>query len=529
MNVVVRNMDVVSAKTRLLSELDAHAWRLRGPKCLRRALRFALALQIPMILLIATRDILAVQHVGYLYIIMSTSAIILGFVFEALLPLTPYDIACILDDRLVLEERLQTAVEVHQRDDVQLGDLLIADAIGILKRIKSERLCSATKLPVEGYYLLTTVGIALLLLCFPAIPTAQPGNGAGVWTHQMSRVWHKDSKKPEERNRESVARLNRSASQISIGKPIFSDTNFASAAPDFASFVKSGGDRLNLLDPDRKNSHVADKRHPYRVSLRQKHSETAAFEPETVSAEEASERITVVENLSKRSGHSSEHHGKDPGQSRSDSGASNDPARSERPYVSEQQRAKGSDGQEATASGSKGTEHVAHNQNGSAETRSEQIEAPAPSSNSHIRDPDIRQPRFGGGQYPHNAPGAGFPEWLRGPEDPHFMDAGQGEGENTGKTNGQPGVGHAAMKEGVAATTIIPPEPKDIHLTGQLQPGDQLSYETDTSGPGAESLPHVPYKRVPNEYEFRAEEELSKDRVPFSYRQQVKAYFSNLR
>jgi hypothetical protein len=529
MNVVSTNMNVVSTKTRLLSGLDAHAWGLRGPRCLRRALQFALALQIPMILLILTRDILAIQHVAYLYVIMSTAAIVLGIVWEALSPLAPYDIACSLDARWGMQERLQTAVEVHRRDDVQLADLLISDAVGALERMKSEKLCTAAKLPVEGYYLLATVGIASLLLCLPGIPATQPGNGAGFWTPRMSRMWHKDTKKPTDRDRENVARLKRSNSQISIGKPIFSDTNFASEVPDFASFVKSGGDRLNLLDPNRKNSHMGDKRRPYRVSLRQEHKEITAFEPDTVSAEEASERITVVDDLSKRSGDSSQHHEEIAGQSRSDTGASSDAARAERSNVLEQQGAKGPGGQDATASDSKGAEQVAHDQNGSAESRSGQIEAPALSPNGHIRDPDIRQPRFGGGQYPHNAPGAGFPEWLRGPEDPHFMDAGQGEGENTGKTNGQPGVGHAAMKEGAANTTIIPPEPKDIHLTGQLRPGDQVSYETDTSGPGAESLPRTAYKRVPNEYEFQAEEELSRDRVPFSYRAQVKTYFSNLR
>jgi hypothetical protein len=109
------------------------------------------------------------------------------------------------------------------------------------------------------------------------------------------------------------------------------------------------------------------------------------------------------------------------------------------------------------------------------------------------------------------------------------MDAGQGEGENTGKTSGQPGVGHAAMKEGPASDTVTPPKPKDIHLSGQLQPGDQVSYDTDALGPGADSLSRASYKEVPTEYEFQAEEEMSRDQVPFPYRAQVKTYFSNLR
>jgi hypothetical protein len=520
-------MDVVSTETRLLRGLDAYAWWLRGPKCLRRALQFALASQVTMIFLIPARDILVIQHVTYLYVVITGCALVLGTVFEALSPVSHHDIARSLDASFALQERLQTAVEVHQRDGIQLKGLLISDAVSVLERLKPERLSATAKLSAEGYYLLATAGIALLLLYLPAMPVPQPGKRASALTHRVGGMSHKDAKKPTDRDHDNVARLNRSASQVSIGELIFSDSNFVSEPPDFASFVKSGGDRLNLLDPDRKTSDMGDKPRLYQVPL-QDHRENAAFEPDAVSAEEASERITVVEGLSNRLGNASQHHGENQRQSRSD-GASNAAARSERSNVPKQEGVKEPDLRGATASSPKEAEQVAQDPTGAAETRSKQIEAPALTPNSHIRDPDIIGPRFAGGPYPHNAPGAGFPEWLRGPEDPHFMDAGQGEGDNTGKTNGQPGVGHAAMEDGKANNTIMPTEPKDIHLTGQLQPGDQVSYETDTSGPGAESLPRASYKQIPTEYEFHAEEELSRDRIPFSYRARVKAYFSTFR
>jgi hypothetical protein len=137
--------------------------------------------------------------------------------------------------------------------------------------------------------------------------------------------------------------------------------------------------------------------------------------------------------------------------------------------------------------------------------------------------------RFGGGQYPHNAPGAGFPEWMRGNEDPHFMDAGQGEGASTGKTSGQAGVGHALMNKGLESPTLKLPSIKNLFLPGQIQDGEQTSYETDMLAPGAGSSLNVPYTNVLTQYEFQAEAQISRNHVPFAFRTQVKAYFSRIK
>jgi hypothetical protein len=479
-------------------------------------------------LLIPARDILAIQQVNHVYVVVLTAALILGAVFEALSPLSRHDIARSLDAKCNLQERLQTALEVYQRDDVQLARLLISDAVAALGRMKSERLSTTERLPAEGYYFLATAAIALLLLYLPAIPAQHPAKGSGILTHRTDGMSQKDAKKPADQD--NGARPHEAVSQVSLGKPTFSDTVFASEPPDFASFVKSGGDRLNLLDPNRKNSKKGGKPSPYQVSLRQRHGETTAFESDTVSAEEASERVTVVEGLSKRSGNGSQRPGETHRQSTSAAASSGDAATSEGASASERHGVtKEPDLQGPTGGGSEGGEKGANDPKGSTETPTGQIQAPAGSPNRYLGDTNIHGPRFGGGQYPHNVPGAGFPESLRGPEDPHFMDAGQGEGENTGKTSGQPGVGHAKLKEGAANDAITLPEPKDIRLSGQLQPGNQVSYETDTLGPGAESSPRVSFKEVPTEYEFQAEEEMSREQVPFSYRAQVKAYFSNLR
>jgi hypothetical protein len=520
-------MDAISTETRLLSGLDAFAWQFRGAKCLRRALQFALVSQVAMILLIPARDILAIQHITALYVVMFVSALVLGAVVEALSRLSRHEVARRLDARFDLQERLQTAVEVYQRDELQLARLLIRDAASVLERVKCQRSATTVRLPVEAYYLLAAAAIAGLLLCLPAIPAMMRAKESVVLAHGADGPHHKNQNHAQ--NQDNAARLNAKSIQVAIGKTAFGDTVFASKPPDFASFVKRD-DRLGLLSPNRKGADTDNKPSPYQISLNQEHGETTAFEPDTVSADEASERLSVIEQLSNNFGSASDA-GADPqNQSRSDVGSSSDSATSHGSDAAERQGTKNEpDLERANGRNAERSEKGANDPKSSAGTPSGQIQAPARTHTGIVRDPNISGPRFGGGQYPHNAPGAGFPEWLRGPEDPHFMDAGQGEGENTGQSSGQPGVGHATMKEALENDTIIPTQPKDIHLSGRLHAGDQVSYQTNSLGPGAVSSPRASYKEVPTEYEFRAEEEMSRDQVPSPYRAQVKTYFSHLR
>ena len=524
-------MEAIRTETRLLSRLDEFAWQLRGPKCFRRALEFALISQIVMILVIPARDILAIQHIVALYVFVIAAALVLGAVLETLSRLSHYEIARRLDAKFDLQERLQTAVEVYQRndlqrDELQMARLLILDAAAVLERAKHQEPATTARLPVEAYYLSAAAAIAGLLLCLPAIPTMVPTKESIALVHQAD--WLHQSGQNKAQNRDDVARLDATSDQVSIGVPTFADTVFASEPPDFSSFLKRD-DRLGLLSPDRKGTEPDNKTSPYQIALNQERRETAAFQPDAISPEEVSERLSVVKELSRNFGSVSDARPDPRGHSRPDVGSSSDSATTQRAdSAAERQEATNGPALEREANAER-SEKGANDPKGSAGTPSGQIETPATSHNSFLRDPSISGPRFGGGQYPHNAPGAAFPEWLRGPEDPHFMDAGQGEGENTGKSSGQPGVGHATMKEALGNQMIIPPQPKDIHLNGRLQSGDQVSYLTNSLGPGAESSPRASYKEVPTEYEFRAEEEMSRDQVPSPFRAQVIAYFSHLR
>ncbi len=54
------------------------------------------------------------------------------------------------------------------------------------------------------------------------------------------------------------------------------------------------------------------------------------------------------------------------------------------------------------------------------------------------------------------------------------------------------------------------------------------SYDTTLSGAPAKSSSRHPYKDLLTQYRRMAEEALSKERVPFNYREQVKEYFKSL-
>ena len=54
------------------------------------------------------------------------------------------------------------------------------------------------------------------------------------------------------------------------------------------------------------------------------------------------------------------------------------------------------------------------------------------------------------------------------------------------------------------------------------------SYDTNLSGPGARNASRLPYLEMFSQYQTQMEEALTKEPIPFNYRQQVKEYFRSL-
>ncbi|HTU00817.1 MAG TPA: hypothetical protein VMG58_03335, partial [Candidatus Sulfotelmatobacter sp.] len=68
----------------------------------------------------------------------------------------------------------------------------------------------------------------------------------------------------------------------------------------------------------------------------------------------------------------------------------------------------------------------------------------------------------------------------------------------------------------------------DATLEGEARSGRTESYDTNLSGPGARNRSHLPPLSVFSQYRRMMEEALTKEPIPFNYREQVKTYFQSL-
>jgi hypothetical protein len=65
-------------------------------------------------------------------------------------------------------------------------------------------------------------------------------------------------------------------------------------------------------------------------------------------------------------------------------------------------------------------------------------------------------------------------------------------------------------------------------LEGDVREGQMEAYDTNLSGQGAENASRLPYMDVFSQYRKMMEEALTKEPIPFNYREQVKEYFRSL-
>jgi len=523
-------------KSVLFHELKIHSWTLRGLRSLQFAIWCALGAQLAMIILIPMRQVLDIHDQTYVYYVSaSIAALVAGGALGFLLPLSHHRVAAAVDSRSQLQERAQSAVEFLDRDDLPLAKLLTQDAIQSLEGSRSRRKTTGWGAPSDWRSLLAATLAAAFLLAIPPVPAgllkgstieiAKPETGSAPGSETAA------ARTPQEGEKRGSSRA---SGPTVTTKATFKDTALASEPPDFVSFVRSGDKRLGLLEPERNASATEARPEPIRMAP-QEHGEggEAGFEAGSLSAEEATERMTEFEKVMKRSSAAAQKRGAD--QAKDENIPAGDSADTKTtlpaPDASAQARAGKSSPHDEAERGEKGPEKKPATPEGDSPgtPSSDQVEAPEPSAAKQGDDQDMQTARFGGGQYPHNAPGAGFPDWMRGNQDPHFMDAGQGQGPSTGKTSGQAGVGHALLNKGVESPTLELPSIKNLFLPGQIQDGEQTSYETEMLSPGTGSSPSVPYTNVLAQYESKAEEQMSRNHVPFAFRNQVKAYFSRIR
>jgi hypothetical protein len=109
---------------------------------------------------------------------------------------------------------------------------------------------------------------------------------------------------------------------------------------------------------------------------------------------------------------------------------------------------------------------------------------------------------------------------------------GKGEGREGGQEDGTPGGSLPGTEKSLQTrrdpTPRIGAEKQDSTLEGDLREGQTEAYDTNLSGLGAQAPSRLPYLDVFSRYKKQMEEVLTREPIPFSYREQVKEYFRAL-
>jgi hypothetical protein len=109
--------------------------------------------------------------------------------------------------------------------------------------------------------------------------------------------------------------------------------------------------------------------------------------------------------------------------------------------------------------------------------------------------------------------------------------AGDGTGEG-GREDGGPGGSLPGTEKSLQTrgdpTQRIGGDKQDSTLEGDPRDGQTEAYDTNLSGLGAPNPSRLPYLELFSQYRKQMEEALTKEPIPFSYREQVKEYFKAL-
>ena len=98
------------------------------------------------------------------------------------------------------------------------------------------------------------------------------------------------------------------------------------------------------------------------------------------------------------------------------------------------------------------------------------------------------------------------------------------EGESGGTF---PGRGRSPQVKGDPTPRIEGPK-LDAGLSGEIQEGRKEAYDTNLPGPAAKNPSRLPSLDLLSHYRRMMEESLSREPIPFDYREQVKHYFTSL-
>ena len=470
-----------------LAEASRRIRRLRALSC---GVRFALLAHLVLGPWVLLRGLAPLPF--ELYILALLIVTLAGGAYGILSPLPLSMVARLMDHRLALRERLSSALEMMHRQGQPMVDALLADAAAAAE---GARLAAAFPMapPEEARYLLPALTLASALFLLPPLPLRFSGPGdllkspgadeeqqplAAEAARPDSRRWWLPKDPPE-----------RKAKEASSGQPAlrqawgdlaatYKDTAIGSNRPDFASFLGRGDERLRLLAPstafpDLQGDYTQSPGEAQIRNMQEALREARLGKPSRAELERLMEALKGLNRRTER---------------------------------------QGLPNGEKTPDDSSGQEALPSNR------RLEALEQAL----SRLRERGAG--RDEGGQRLRPVPGPDFAEGDRGGEEEGWPDSPREEGQQKGS---RPGRSPSPQVSDRPTPRMDFPK-LDSALAGQGREGKRESYDTELWGAGAKGRSRLPYMDALTQYRQMAEEALSKERVPFNYREQVIEYFRSL-
>ncbi len=412
---------------------------------------------------------------------------ILGLLFGSLLRARPAHIARLVDGRLGLKERMTCAVEhLASEDATEIVQAQLAETAARIRAIRP-RDAFPFRLTPEARLVGPLAALVLALALLPPVPLHLPERNDAPTAPEVEVAEGADERPLEQRlakpalpkemfpkaaeqdvQRGPLASHNQQGDQAAI----FRDTKMSQQRPDFGSFVKQGDERLKMLGrpdaiPDLRRDFTQS---PYQVMIRRMQQQLRAGSLQGLTWEQIEKLMSELGQTEQRMG---------------GSGIADDLMR------------------EMEGQGGGSTDKMM-----SALSR----------ALNRLRDRD--EASRGKGKELRDAPSRQRGEGK-----------GDGDGE-AGRDDGTPGGSQPGTEKSLQTrgdpTQRIGGDKQDSSLEGDAREGRTEAYDTNLSGLGAQNPSRLPYLDLFSQYRKQMEETLTKEPIPFSYREQVKEYFKAL-
>jgi hypothetical protein len=412
----------------------------------------------------------------------------LGFFYGLLLRLPLPRVARLADQQLRFKERL-TSAEEHL-SVAEPNDLARAQLAETAARLRDIRLRAVfpLRLPVEARWAPPVAALVLALALLPPLPLRLPAPGEEP-PAQEAKADDEIREKPLEQKTATPAVPNNLFPKGQEPKTqraplssrdhqgdlaaIFRDSKVTQQRPDFGSFVKQGDERLKLLArPDSLPDLSRDfTQSPYQVMIRRMQEQLRAGRLQGLTWEQ-------IERLLSEMGQSQQRFG--------EGGLPDD---------------------------------MMDEMGGQSEGASDKMLSALSRALNRLREKG------------EGAQGKGKSLKEAGDRG-QGQGQGQGEGEEGGDETGSPGGSLPGKEKSLRtrgdSTARIDSQKQDSMLEGDLREGQMEAYNTNLSGGGAQNPSRLPYMDVFSQYKKSMEEVLTKEPIPFDYREQVKQYFQSL-